>query len=143
MGVAQTGLKPHVAKAARDIAAKFNVKDIGGFATSGHVPGSYHYRGLALDVMVYNDKAKGDMVFEWAKANWKALGLAEIIWYRTYWDSPTHSEPYTGTSPHTDHVHLSFNDTPGSGATVDAGGSAGGLDDREGCLSVLKQIVGL
>lgn len=129
---------PHVEAAAVEIGKKFGVTNIGGRASSGHINGSDHYTGHAIDVMVYADKAKGDAVMQYALANWDRLGVKYVIWYRVYHPSPTKTEPYVGTSPHTDHVHISFTNKPGSGgAPIDGSGGSGDLDALKGCLSKL------
>jgi hypothetical protein len=143
MGWALGGLVPVAKAAAEEIGQKFNVKDIGGLASSGHIANSDHYTGHAIDLMVYGDKSKGDMIAQYTFANWLRLGIKYVIWYRTYYPSPGKGEAYHGTSPHTDHVHISFLDKAGGGAPVDTAESSGESDEREGCLTILKQIVGL
>ena len=133
---------PVARDAAEQIASKFGVYNIGGFATAGHIPGSDHYTGHAIDVMVYKDKAKGDMIAQWVMSNWDALGVKYVIWYRTYYPAPGKTQPYAGTSPHTDHVHISFKNVKGGGATTDPG-STEDLSGREGCLDIFKQLLGL
>lgn len=125
---------PHVKSAAEEIAAKFRVYNIGGFATSGHISKSDHYTGHALDVMVFKDKAKGDMIQKWVFANWQRLGVKYVIWQRVYYPHPGEGETYTGSNPHTDHVHISFLNKPGDGPAVDVG------SDQPGCLSILRSL---
>jgi hypothetical protein len=135
-------VRPHVKAAAEKIAATFGVYNIGGFATAGHIPGSDHYTGHALDVMTFTDMSKGNLVAEWTKTNWSTLNIKYMIWNRRYWDSPTKSSPYTGSSPHTDHVHISFNTSGGSGDIQNVAGGSGG-ESNDGCLTVLKQLAGM
>lgn len=120
-------VKPHVKAAAQEIAEKFNVWYIGGFASSGHIPGSDHYTGHALDVMTSN----GQPIADWTVANAARLSVKYVIWNRRIWDSRDKRgwTPYTGSSPHTDHVHISFNSPPGDGsAPVDAIGNRADSD---------------
>jgi hypothetical protein len=132
---------PHVEAAAVEIGQKFGVTNIGGRASSGHINGSDHYTGHAIDVMVYKDKTKGDAVMNYALSNWDRLGIKYVIWYHVYHPSPTKTENYIGPNPHTDHVHISFNSKPGSGGpAVDTGSETSG-PDLQGCLS--KLIPGL
>lgn len=125
---------PHVKAAAEEIAAKFNVYNIGGFATAGHIAKSDHYTGHALDVMVFKDKSKGDMILQWTFANWQRLGVKYAIWHRKYYPQPGKGEEYTGSNPHVDHVHISFLNKPGDGPVVDGGSG------RPGCLSILRSL---
>lgn len=129
-------VKPHVRKAAEQIAERFKIYNIGGFATSGHITNSDHYKGLAIDVMTTN---KGDMVAQWALANGAALSVTYIIWNRRIVDTRNNKgwEPYTGSSPHTDHVHISFHPSPGEGDIVGFAGSGGedpAITEAKGCL---------
>lgn len=135
-------VQPHVRAAAEEIAARFGIYNIGGRATTGHIPGSDHYTGLAIDVMTGNNPSagKGQLVANWTLANADRLGVKYIIWNRQYngldgkgW------VPYVGTSPHTNHVHISFKASAGSGANVDVGGSdvAGPNTELAGCLGKL------
>jgi hypothetical protein len=72
----------------------------------------------ALDIMT-KSKAEGDTVAAGlvARAVAGALPLSYVIWNRTIWSS-SHGwkpRPYTGASPHTDHVHVSAVDEAGAG----------------------------
>lgn len=79
---------------------------------------SQHYEGRAMDwrMDAYNpaDKAIGDAVAQWLSANngevARRFGVQSIIWNRKSWYlyKPGAWENYTGASPHTDHVHISF-----------------------------------
>lgn len=137
---------PHVESAAIEISQHFGVTDIGGRASSGHINGSDHYTGHAIDVMVGDDKAKGDAILAYALANWKRLGIKYVIWYRVFHPTPTASEPYIGTSPHTDHVHISFTNKPGEGgAPIGAATSENSTPDlssNAGCLKFLASLLG-
>lgn len=123
MGWALAGTKPHVKAAGEEIGAKFGVKDIGGLGSRPNP--SDHPFGLALDFMVYGDKAKGDAIAPYCLANYQRLSIKYVIWYRRIWNPKIGWHPYNGISPHTDHVHVSFNASPGQGGTiVDTGGTA-------------------
>lgn len=79
---------------------------------------SQHYEGRAFDwtMNAYNpdQKAIGDSVAQWLTANngeiAKRFGVQSIIWNRKSWYlySPGSWRDYTGPSPHTDHLHISF-----------------------------------
>lgn len=112
-------VKPHVRQAAEEIAQQFGVRNIGGYATSGHIPGSDHYTGLALDVMTGSNVALGNRVNQWALTQGvRRFGVKYTIWQRKYnevrGNGQVNTEPYTGSNPHTGHVHISFN----AGVTV-------------------------
>lgn len=96
------GVKPHVAEAGYHLMAIFGIpeSDVGGVAQRPGNPTSDHPRGLALDFMV--DRSTGDALAAYAQENSDALGIKYIIW----------QEP-----AHYDHVHISFNDSPGTGVT--------------------------
>lgn len=79
---------------------------------------SQHYEGRAFDwaMDAYNpaDKAIGDSVAQWLTANngemARRFGVMSIIWNRKSWYmyDPGSWRDYTGPSPHTDHLHISF-----------------------------------
>jgi hypothetical protein len=142
--MAPKGVKPHVAAAADEITARFGITNIGGLATSGHIPGSDHYTGLALDVMLGNS-GKGDIIAAWTLENAARLSVKYVIYNRRYngldgkgW------VPYTGTNPHTDHVHISFKAMPGGTAgdpgDIGTGTVGNATTDPVGCL---KKLLGL
>lgn len=144
-----TRVKPHVRAAAQEIADTFGITNIGGFASSGHIEDSDHYKGLAIDVMTVS---KGQIVANWAVANSKRLSITYVIWNRHIWDSRDGKGwvPYVGTSPHTDHVHISFFPTAAQGFSgsllpplpngmpADGTGGVG-----QGCITLLKGMFGL
>jgi hypothetical protein len=73
---------------------------VGGLASRPGNSASDHPRGYALDFMV--NTSTGNALAAYADENSDALGIKYIIW----------QEP-----AHYDHVHISFNNTPGSGVT--------------------------
>lgn len=111
-------VKPWVESAAYLIGPKFGIKTIYGWRASDPFPD--HPSGHALDFMV-SDKAQGQAVADYLQQNASALGVKYIIWNRQVWESSGKPvvgwHPYTSTSnPHTDHVHVTFLDQPGTGA---------------------------
>lgn len=130
-------VKPHVKEAADEITQTFGITNIGGFASSGHIPGSYHYKGQALDVMIAPRQypAMGDKVAAWAKANAAKYNVVEVIWNHKYWNvnGGEKSTREAGVAnSHTTHVHISFGPTGGTGKT--GGVVQTGLEDI-GCLT--------
>ncbi|MGB3827862.1 MAG: cell wall-binding repeat-containing protein, partial [Ornithinimicrobium sp.] len=79
---------------------------------------SQHGEGRAIDwpMNVYNssDKAIGDAVAYWLTSNngemARRFGVQSVIWNKRSWYlySPGSWRSYSGPSPHTDHVHISF-----------------------------------
>lgn len=80
--------------------------------------GTQHAEGRALDwtMNAYDagEKALGDTVVAWLSNNSGELarrfGIMYVIWNRKIWYSyrPGTFETYTGSNPHTDHIHFSF-----------------------------------
>ena len=84
---------------------------------------SEHKEGRALDYMLNvndtDDRAVANSIINWMlatdrhgnkHANARRLGIMYMIWNRQIWSAARHSEgwrPYSGTSPHTDHIHFS------------------------------------
>ncbi|SDU54228.1 hypothetical protein [Jiangella alkaliphila] len=115
------------ARAVRDqLAGRFDDLDIGGFepggVDSGHIEGSAHYDGRALDVMFepYDNadvNRRGWAVAHWAVANAQELGIATVIYDDRIWSARRSDEgwrEYTHPSGattdvtlrHLDHVHI-------------------------------------
>lgn len=139
-----TGLgdvQPVARAAAEEIAAKFGIYNIGGKASSGHITNSDHYTGLAIDVMTLNS-GKGPMVAQYAITNAQRLHVKYVIHNRRIYNMADGKgwKPYHGTSPHTDHVHISFYAT-GAKETFNLGGDstsgAPTAPDIQGCLQAL------
>ena len=117
-------VKPHVRAAADHWGPKYGLKTIYGVGP-GSVPGSDHPKGLALDFMINNIKngrAVGDALAADIIANWGAYNVKYIIWYRRIYQNGQWKS-YSGPSNHTDHVHVSFNPTAGSGSPSGGNGT--------------------
>lgn len=80
---------------------------------------SEHHEGRAVDWMLDagnpTQKAVADSFVAWVTANSgeqaRRLGIQYVIWNRTMWRAYAPERgftPYTGVSPHTDHIHLSL-----------------------------------
>jgi hypothetical protein len=137
-------VQPHVRTVAEEIATRFSIYNIGGFATSGHVTNSDHYKGLALDLMTgANPNAgKGNMIAEWTLANAQRLSVKYIIWNRRIHKLDNKGwTKYSGSSPHTDHVHISFHATPGSGGSSTASNGASAESELQGCMGWLLSLL--
>ncbi|WP_088279131.1 peptidoglycan-binding protein [Ideonella sp. A 288] len=78
---------------------------------------SVHGTGRALDIMIpmvggRANAAVGDPIANWLVTNASALGVQYVIWNRVRWSGSRTPRvaPYTGPSPHTDHVHMELNE---------------------------------
>lgn len=118
-------VKPHVKAAGEYFGSRYGLTSIGGWRAIGSVPNSDHPKGLALDLMT-RDKAKGDAIAAEAVRDAGKWGISYVIWWRRIWTPSKGWHTYSGPSPHTDHVHLSFNATPGSGGGGSSSGGSGG-----------------
>lgn len=106
---------PGVASVANTLGARHGIKTAYGYRAVGSVPGSDHPKGLAVDFMINdlpNGRAVGDDLAADAIANYQALGIKYVIWYRRIWQPGIGWKRYVGPSPHTDHVHVSWNPNP-------------------------------
>ncbi len=98
----------NVAKAADYFGSKYGIGSVGGWREHGSVPGSDHPKGLGLDFMTSN-KRTGDALANDLIQNRKAWNVKYVIWNRYIWTPSRGWHKYSGPSPHTDHVHASFN----------------------------------
>lgn len=100
-----------VASAANYLGSKFGIHTIYGYGP-GSVPNSDHPKGLAIDLMINNIKGghtTGNNMANYVISNYKDLNVKYVIWNRYIWTPRSGWKPYHGPSPHTDHVHVSFN----------------------------------
>lgn len=100
-----SGVKQVAKVAGCDVANRFGVTDIGGLRAGSREHGS----GKALDLMVGNNRAKGDAIAAYLLANWDALGIQHIIWqqrinYGSGWKGM--ASRGSATADHRDHIHL-------------------------------------
>ncbi|BDB43315.1 MULTISPECIES: hypothetical protein [Mycobacterium] len=102
------GLVAGSAQLRKIIAERFGIADIGGYRPADKY--GEHSTGRALDVMVGNDKAKGDAVKDFALANAAAIDLKWVIWRQHLYypggggyDMEDRGSP---TQNHMDHVHI-------------------------------------
>lgn len=106
------GVTANTAKAANYWGSKYGIRSVGGWREHGSVPGSDHPKGRALDFMtnnIKNGKRTGDALTNDIIKNHKAWNVKYVIWYRYIWSPGRGWRKYNGPSPHTDHVHVSFN----------------------------------
>jgi hypothetical protein len=106
------GVTTNTAKAADYWGSKYGIRNIGGYREHGSVPGSDHPKGRALDFMTNNIKngmKTGTALANDVIRNYKAWNVSYVIWNRYIWSPSKGWRRYNGPSPHTDHVHVSFN----------------------------------
>ena len=115
-------VKPWVLSAYKEIQGKFPCQSVYGNPSTGKPD---HIAGLALDFMVFNDRAKGDAIAAYAMANHDRLGIGYVIWYQRIW-YPSRGQwtPMADrgsvNANHKNHVHLNFKATaPKGGPVVD------------------------
>lgn len=104
-----TRVSSNVAKAADYWGSKYGIENVGGYREHGSVPHSDHPKGLALDFMTYSNKYQGTQLANDIIKNYKAWNVKYVIWNRYIWHPDRGWRRYNGPSPHTDHVHVSFN----------------------------------
>lgn len=118
------GLTPRARRIRDVVRGQFDERNIGGYCPggcrSGHIPGSDHYTGRAVDVMImpWHDSrrvAKGWRIASWLVGNAKPLAVKYVIYREKIWtpDRGWHSyrHPSGNTSNptlrHMDHIHVS------------------------------------
>ena len=115
------GLTPAANRVRQLVVDTFGVTDIGGLATDGHVDGSDHYTGRAVDIMLtpmsLEMTAFGWRIATSLQSNARALGISYMIWDGRIWSPSRAGEgwrpyrhPSGETSPtllHLDHIHVS------------------------------------
>ena len=102
---------PNVYKWAYIIGGTFGIKTIYGWRATDPFPD--HPSGRAIDVMINNipnGMTVGESVANFGIAHHAEMNLKYMIWNRRSWNPERGSwAPYTGSNPHTDHVHFTFN----------------------------------
>jgi len=119
------GLTPRAATVLDELRAAFGRQPAGGFApggvTTGHIDGSAHYDGRAVDVffrpVTAENRREGWATAHWLVANADRLGIATVIYDERVWTARRSQEGWRGyqhpdgptTNPtlrHKDHVHM-------------------------------------
>ena len=121
----RTGLTPRAATAMAAVEKAFGDQSVGGFAPggvdSGHMDGSAHYTGRAVDVF-YRPANTANRRAGWAAAHWivanaDRLDIATVIYDGRIWTArrsgqgwrdyvPPNGNTASPTLMHRDHVHL-------------------------------------
>ncbi|MFI5691750.1 SH3 domain-containing protein [Kribbella sp. NPDC051586] len=106
-GLTQDAIRVH-----RAICAMFpDISTYGGLRSGDS--GSEHSTGRAVDIMI-NSSSEGQEIADWLKANYKKLGVSQLIWEQHIWTVQRSSEGWRAmedrggaTANHMDHVHVS------------------------------------
>lgn len=122
--LAASGLTARADTVRAEIAARFGNVPVGGFAPggvrTGHMAGSAHYDGRAVDVFVRpiskRNKTRGWAIAHWAVANAARLQIRTVIFDDRIWtagrdgwrdyDVPSSSRGDLKILEHRDHVHI-------------------------------------
>jgi hypothetical protein len=120
------GLTPRARTVLDELTAVYGNLETGGYApggvTSGHIDGSAHYEGRAIDVMLrpHDDtevNRRGWSIAQWAVAHAQRLGIATVIYDDRIWTARRSGEGWRAyqhpsgdaeniTLRHLDHVHI-------------------------------------
>ena len=123
---AADGLTPRADRVRFDLRRVFGPLPLGGYApegvSTGHMAGSAHYEGRAVDIFVRpvnaDNKRKGWAIASYLVANARRLHIDHVIFDKRIWSAGTRSEqrwraydPGNGpgnraTREHRDHVHV-------------------------------------
>lgn len=128
-----SNVKPHVQAAAREIASRFGILDIGGYRSGPDAQD--HGLGLAIDVMTTD----GQAIAEFAQQNANRLGITYVIWNQAIWDSRNTlgwvgmEDRGSPTANHKDHVHISFKEEGG-----DPNAPVNSVTTNSGCMKLLS-----
>ena len=120
-----SGLTPRSQRVLDEVQAVFGEQTVGGFepggVSTGHMEGSAHYDGRAVDVFFAVDDAaavlRGWSLAHWAVANADRLGVATVIYRDQIWTARRSGEGWRAYEPpggptdnltlrHMDHVHV-------------------------------------
>jgi hypothetical protein len=105
----EDGLTPDAIRVHRAVCAEFpSVTSYGGVRSGG----GEHSVGKALDIMV-SSSSLGDAIAAFVKANYRELGVSEVIWSQQIWTVERASDGWrwmedrgSATANHYDHVHV-------------------------------------
>lgn len=116
-----TDVQAHVAQAGHNIAQQFDfpISQILGRGPRS-TPGSDHPVGRALDFMVFGNTPLGTQLADYALAHQNELGVKYVIWQQRINSGDSRGWRHmrdrgSVTANHFDHVHISFQRSPGPG----------------------------
>ena len=144
------GLVPIMARARQFVMDTFGVNDIGGFARSGHMPGSKHYVGKAIDVMTYANKALGQRIADYFATGpgHRRFNVENTIFnHRIHNQRGWHAygERGNATLNHEDHVHVDTWDKggplyPGSTLAINGTGKTETVFTNDNMVSLGRDL---
>ncbi|WP_051209447.1 M23 family metallopeptidase [Propionicicella superfundia] len=118
-------VQPQTAALAHLLGPRFGITDIGGVREDS-VPD--HPSGLALDFMVYRDRATGDRLAAYIVGHAREFDVQYLIWQQRIWNIDRADEGWramedrgSDTANHKDHVHVTMK---ASGTVTDPGAAA-------------------
>lgn len=106
-------VKQYITQIANKVGPFFGIKTIGGWRASDSIDPQGHPAGVALDWMT-NDGAN---LADYLVGNAQQLGVIQVINNRKIWTPSQGWHAYTGSNPHTDHVHSKHTPAPPAGFT--------------------------
>lgn len=113
-------VQPQTQYLADTLGHMFDIEDIYGWRASDPYPD--HPSGLAADFMVYEDRATGDRLAQYAMEHAESFKIDYILWYQRSWhagDPVGQWEPMEDrggtTANHKDHVHITVLDVDDPG----------------------------
>lgn len=118
----QLGERPAVTAFRDYVVRRFRKVSSGGIRRSppkDATPGRHrdpHEDYRAVDAMV-SEFEVGDEVANWLVTWADVIGVQYVLWCRYEWSASPYGsrwEPYTGTNPHTDHVHIELSEEAAS-----------------------------
>jgi hypothetical protein len=120
-----SGLTPRAAAVLRELEEAFGAQRTGGYAPNGvragHIDGSAHYEGRAIDVFFRpvsaRQRQRGWAVAQWLVAQSDRLGVATVIYDNRIWTARRSGQGWRAYQPpggptedptlrHEDHVHV-------------------------------------
>ncbi len=118
-------VKQYIVDIANAVGPKFGIQTIGGWRASDEIDPNGHPAGVALDWMTDN----GGQLADYLVANASQLGVIQVINNRRIWTPSQGWHAYTGSNPHTDHVHTKHNPNPPAGFDISkiVAGAVGGI----------------
>ena len=105
------GVNPYVLQTDKDIRNKYGLTNMGIWGDKSHQQRkSDHNTGDAEDFGV-TDPQQAQSAVQQLQKEAQQRGIKYIIYDKKIWNPSVSNEwrPYSGTSPHTDHIHVSYN----------------------------------
>lgn len=114
------GLNPNLVTANKDIFNNYDVTNLGAWGEASHQSRqSDHNTGDAQDYGIPDEETANNLISD-LQTNAEKDKVKYIIYNKKIWNPSISNEwrPYTGSNPHTDHVHVSYNRQYGGAPTA-------------------------